>query len=96
MLSIKAQHVERSGVMELKGVKMLLRWLLRSAWHFHHRVAILVDAKAALCAVAKGRSGSAAFRPTLCNIGAHLLASNTLLRPIYVPSEDDHRRGGSA
>ena len=71
------------------GVKLLLRWLLRTARHFHHRVAILVDAKAALCAVAKGRSGAAGFRPTLCSIGALLLASDTLLRPIYIPSEDN-------
>ena len=89
VLSVKAQRTEHSGVMELKGVKLLLRWLLRTARHFHHRVAILVDAKAALCAVAKGRSGAAGFRPTLCSIGAHLLASDTLLRPIYIPSEDN-------
>ena len=50
---------------------------------------MLVDAKAALCAVAKGRTNAPAFRPTLCSIDALLLATNTLLRPVYVPSEDN-------
>ncbi len=89
VLSIKAAKAEHSGVMELKGVLLLLRWLLRSSRHFHHRIVMLIDAKAALSAVAKGRTGAPSFRPTLCSINAHLLASDTLLRPIYIPSEDN-------
>ncbi len=87
VLSIKAEKVEHSGVMELKGVKLLFRWLLRSAKHFHRRIVMLIDAKAALCALAKGRTGAPSFRPTLCSINAHVLASDSLLRPVCVPSE---------
>ena len=42
---------------------------------------------AALCAVARGRTNAAAFHQTLCSIDALLLASDTLLRPVYVPSQ---------
>ena len=50
---------------------------------------MLIDAKAALCAIAKGRTNAPAFHQTLCSINALLLATDTLLRPVYVPSEDN-------
>ena len=89
VLSLRAAKAEHSGVMELKGVLLLLRWLMRSASRHGKRVVMLIDAKAALCAVAKGRSNAPAFHPTMCRINALLLATNTLLRPVYVPSEDN-------
>ncbi len=89
ILSLRASEVEHPGVMELKGVLLALRWLLRSRSRFHKRILLLVDAKAALSAVAKGRTNAPSFRRTLGSINAHLLASDTLLRPLYVPSEDN-------
>jgi len=89
ILSHRAARVEHSGTMELKGVKMALQWLLRSTKRFGHRIPMLVDAKAALAAVAKGRSGSVAFRCTLGYINSCLLATNCLLRVVYIPSEDN-------
>ncbi len=89
VLSIKATTPEHAGVMELKGILLSLRWLLRASGRFHKRIVMLVDAKAALCATAKGRTNAPAFRRTLCSIDALLLASDTLLRPVYVPSEDN-------
>ena len=68
---------------------MSLRWLLRSASRHGKRIVMLIDAKAALCAVAKGRTNTPAFHKTLCSIDALLLASNLLLRPVYIPSEDN-------
>ena len=50
---------------------------------------MLIDAKAALSAVAKGRTGSYAFRTTLGEVNASLLATGTVLRPLYVPCEDN-------
>ena len=50
---------------------------------------MLIDAKASLSVVAKDRTNAHAFFTTLCSINAHLLVSNTLLRPLYVPSEDN-------
>ncbi len=89
VLSIKAARVEHAGVMEIKGVLLSLRWLLRSASRHGKRLVLLVDAKAALGAVAKGRTNTPAFHNTLCSINALLLASNSLQRPVYVPSEDN-------
>jgi hypothetical protein len=62
---------------------------MRSGHRHGKRVVMLIDAKAALCAVAKGRTTAPSFHRTLCSIDALLLASNTLLRPVYVPSEDN-------
>ncbi len=89
VLSLKATKPEHAGVMELKGVLLTLRWLMRSSSRHGKRVVLLVDANAALGAVAKGRSNAPAFHRTLCSIDALLLATNTLLRPVYVPSGDN-------
>ncbi len=89
VLSLKATKPEHAGVMELKGVLLTLRWLMRSSARHGKRVVMLIDAKAALCAVAKGRTNAPAFHRSLCSIDALLLATNTLLRPVYVPSEDN-------
>ncbi len=88
-MSLKAARPEHAGVMELKGVLLTLRWLMRSSARHGKRAVMLIDAKAALCAVAKGRTNAPAFHQTLCSIDAVLLATNTLLRPVYVPSEDN-------
>ncbi len=88
-MSLKAARPEHAGVMELKGVLLTLRWLMRSSARHGKRLVMLVDAKAALCAVAKGRTNAPSFHRTLCSIDALLLATNTLLRPVYVPSEDN-------
>ena len=89
VLSVRALRREHSGILELKGVLLGLRWLLRSQTHFGSRLLFLIDAKAALCAVAKGRSGSSEFNGTLCSISALLLATGCLVRPLYIPSEDN-------
>ena len=95
VLCVKARVAEHAGIMELKGILMLLKWILRSKTHFHRRIVMLIDAKAPLSAVAKGRTGSPAFFRTLCSINAHLLASDSLLRPVYIPSEDNPADGPS-
>ncbi len=80
---------EHAGIMELKGVLLSLRWLLRSSRRHGKRIVLLVDAKAALGAVAKGRTSAPAFRGPLCAINALLPATDSLLRPVCVPSEDN-------
>ena len=89
VLSIRAERREHSGILELKGVLLGLRWVLRSRARFNSRLVFLIDAKAALSAVAKGRSGSPTFDGTLCSIMSLLLATGCLLRGIYIPSEDN-------
>ena len=89
VLSIRAARKEHSGILELKGVLTGLRWILRSSRNFHKRLLFLIDAKAALSAVAKGRSGAPEWEGTMCAIMALLLASGALMRPLYIPSEDN-------
>ena len=60
-----------------------------SATRGDERIAMLIDAKAVLSAIAKGRTGFSAFRRTLASLNAHLLAADILLRPVYIPSEDN-------
>ena len=86
MLSIRAARREHSGILELKGVLTGLRWILRASRNFHKR--LLIDSKAALSAVAKGRFGAPKWEGTMCAIMAFLLASGALLRPLYILSED--------
>ncbi len=89
VISFRATRPEHAGLLELRGVRLAVRWALRSTKRFHTRLLLLVDAKAALCATAKGRSGSFAFRRPLASLGAHALAAGVLLRCLYVPSEDN-------
>ena len=48
-----------------------------------------IDAKAAFCAVAKGRIGAPEWTGTMCSMMALLLASDCLMRPLYIPSENN-------
>ena len=89
VLSLRASKPEHSGSLELKGVRLGLRWALRKVGRFHHRLLFLVDARASIAAVAKGRSGAASFKRTLSSIGALQLATNTMMRCLYIPSEDN-------
>ena len=57
---------------------MALDWAARSASRRHRRLLILVDAKAALAAAAKGRSGSHSFMPVLRQMAAIQLAADLL------------------
>ncbi len=93
VISLKALRAEHSGLLELRGVRLGLRWALRSTSAFHKRHLMLIDAKAALSAVCKGRSGSYALRRPLASIGAHVMATGTLLRCLHVPSEDNPADG---
>jgi hypothetical protein len=89
VICIRASRKEHSSVMEAKGLLLLIRWVLRSAKHQHSRLLALVDAKAILSAAAKGRTSSPMLKCTMCSISAYLLAGDVLLRPLYVPSEDN-------
>ena len=83
----KATWKAHSGALEAHGLLLALKWLLRSNKHFHKRLVILVDAKAILGAASKGRTSAPGIRGVLRHIGGLLLATNSLLRLVYVPSE---------
>jgi len=49
--------------------------LLRTSRHFHHRLVVLVDAKAVLGAAGKGSTSAPGIRGIMRSIGALLLAA---------------------
>jgi len=89
VFSVRAKLVEHAGVLEARGLLLLLRWWLRSIQRHGCRMLTLIDAKAILSATAKGRSGAPGFKQILRSIAAHLLAGNVLIYPLYIPSEDN-------
>jgi len=86
-ISAKAKWKVHSGRLEAHGLLLDLKWLLRSPSNFHHRLPVLIDAKAVLGAAAKGRTSAPGVRGTIRHIAALLLGTNSLLRLVYVPSE---------
>ncbi len=87
--SSKALRKAHSSVLEAQGLLSALKWVLRSSKkRFGHRVVVLVDAKAVLGAAAEGRTSAPALRGILRRIAAILLGTNTLLRLLYVPSDE--------
>ena len=89
VVSSRAKWGAHSGVLEAHGLLLVLKWVGRN-WRKHHkRLVVLVDAKAVLGAAAKGRSSAPALRGVIRAIAAHSLASDLLLRLVYVPSEDN-------
>ena len=89
VFSVRAKIVEHAGVLEARGLLLLLRWWLRAVRRHGCRMLALIDAKAILAATAKGRSGAQGFKQILRSIAAHLLAGNVLIYPLYIPSEDN-------
>ena len=86
-VSARAKWQAHSGALEAHGLQLALKWLLRTPKRFHHRLVVLVDAKAILGAASKGRTSAPGIRGVIRHIGGLLLATNCLLRLVYVPSE---------
>lgn len=86
-MSTRARWKAHSSSLEANALLLALKWLLRKPANFHHRLVLLVDAKAVLGAAVKGRTSAPGLRRCLRQIGALSLATNSLLRIVYVPSE---------
>lgn len=89
VVSSRAVHSAHAGALEAGGVRLALRWFLRSVSRHGRRMVLLVDAQAVLGAVAKGRSSSPSLRREIMRIAALQLAGDVLLKLVYVPSEDN-------
>ena len=86
-VSARARWSAHSSTLEAHGLLLATKWLLRTAKHFHHRLVVLIDAKAILGAACKGRSSARTLRGIMRQLGSLLLATNSLLRLVYIPSE---------
>ena len=89
VVSSRAKHAAHAGALEAGGVRLALRWFLRSASRHGLRMVLLVDAQAVLGAVAKGRSSSPSLQREIMRIAALQLVGGILLKLVYVPSEDN-------
>ena len=87
VVSSRAVHASHAGALEAGGVRLALRWYLRSVARHGTRMVLLVDAQAVLGAVSKGRSSSASLRREIMRIAALQLVGGLLLKLVYVPSE---------
>ena len=76
-------------MLELHGLLLLVRWILRKEGNQHAHATCLVDAKAVLGAAAKGRTSSKPLLRVLRMLAAELLAGDLTLHLVYVPSEDN-------
>ncbi len=88
VLSVRAREIEHSWVLELNAALLLLRWLSRAVRHHFRRHLILLDAKAIIGALQKGRSSSRKLGRLLQRVGAYTLACDFAPRFLYVPTED--------
>ena len=89
VVSAKAVHAAHSGALEAHGVTLALKWVLRSPARHGRRTTLLVDARAVLGAVRKGRSSAPTIAREVRRISAHVLAGDLLLKVAYVPSEEN-------
>lgn len=87
VISARARFAGHPGLLEAHAIRLALEWISRSADRLGHRVVLLVDAKAILGAVAKGRSSARSLRRIVARISTLCLATNTTLQLLYVPSE---------
>lgn len=55
VISHRCHAIEHSSILELRGVLLMIKWALRRSSAFGRRLLMLVDVKAAFCALAQGR-----------------------------------------
>ena len=84
IISKRAKWQAHSGVLEAHAYLLALKWLARHPAKHHHRVPILVDAKAVVAAATKGRSSARALRTVLRSAAAYTMASDLLPRIVYI------------
>jgi hypothetical protein len=87
VVSKRARWKAPPGLLECHALVLGLRWLARSSANHGKRQVCLVDAKAVLGAFAKGRSSARAFQRVIRTGAAVTLASGSLVRYLYIPSE---------
>ena len=89
ILSKRARWKAHSSILEAHGLLLAVKWLARSAKNHSCRVPLLVDAKAVLGAVTKGRSSAPGFKSVIRQIAALAMGCDFLLRLVYIPSESN-------
>ena len=89
VVSARRRFHGHSGALEAHGVTLALRWVTRSARRHSRRTTLLIDARTVLGALAKGRSSAETLRREIRRAGAYILAADLLVKPVYIPSEEN-------
>jgi len=89
VISSRARFAGHAGALEAEAVTLALRWILRSASRHGRRTTLLVDAKAVIGAVARGRSSAPSIRRAIMRTAALAIGGDLLLHVVYVPSEEN-------
>jgi hypothetical protein len=78
-------------LLEARAVLSSIRWLLSNQYPslFRRNFVVLVDSLVVLYALRKGRSSSPALLRRLRAISALVLATNSVLTPVYVPTDSN-------
>lgn len=87
VISCRARHMGHLGLLEAHALRLAIEWLGRSPSRFGTRVVVLVDAKATVGAVAKGRASAGTIRRQVSKVASLCLALDISLNLVYVPSE---------
>jgi hypothetical protein len=87
VISAKTRFRGHPGLLEAQAVRLAVEWVARAVDRVGHRVVLLIDAKAVLGAVAKGRSSARTIKRIVARISALVLATDITLHLLYVPTE---------
>jgi len=87
ILSSRSRFGGHATLLEAHGVRLAMEWLSRSPTKHNTRAVLLIDSKATLGAVCKGRSGARLLKRLVRRIGALSLAAGIRMHCVYIPSE---------
>ena len=89
VLSLRAKVSSHSGGLEATAASLAMRWLSRNRKSHGHRVAFLIDAKAVLFALQKGRTSAPTLRFQIRRCASIILACDWAPHFAWVPSESN-------
>jgi hypothetical protein len=89
VISSRARFPGHAGTLEAEAVGLALRWILRSVSRHARRTTMLVDAKAVIGAMVRGRSSAPTLRRAVARSAALIIGGDLLVHFAYIPSEEN-------
>ena len=98
IFSVKVDEPDHINLEEMKALLLFVKWILRSASRFAHRIVVLIDSKVVVGAVTKGRSSSFPLNRLIKRLAATCFAGGIVLHCVFIPTShnpsDWPSRGG--
>ena len=86
IFSVEVDDPDHINLEEAKALLLFVKWVLRSAKRFSHRIVVLVDSKVVVGAVTKGRSPSFPLNRLLQRLAALCFAGGLVLHCVFIPT----------